>query len=73
MDLVAVDKPAGGSVADLGVVLPTIPQPADHFDEVDGLVEALGDQSLYFGRLVVLDPVHRLSAPTEMGCFGEPG
>jgi hypothetical protein len=27
VDLVPVDEPAGGDVADLGVVLPAVPQP----------------------------------------------
>ena len=44
VDLVAVDEPPGGSVADLGVVLPAVPEPADHLDVVGGLVEQVRDQ-----------------------------
>ena len=39
MQLVAVDEPAGCDVADLGVVLPAVPQPPDHLDVVGGLGE----------------------------------
>ena len=39
MQLVPVDEPSGGDVADDGVVLPAVPEPADHLDGVGGLVE----------------------------------
>ena len=46
VQLVPVDEPAGGDVADLGVVLPAVPEPAQHLDVVGGLVEQVGDQPL---------------------------
>ena len=49
MQLVPVDEPAGGGVADLGVVLPAVPQPPDHLDIVGGLVEQVGNQLVDFG------------------------
>ena len=39
VQLVPVDEPPGGGVADLGVVLPRVPQPALHLDVVGGLAE----------------------------------
>ncbi len=39
VQLVAVDEASGGDVADDGVVLPAVPEPADHLDGVGGLVE----------------------------------
>ena len=39
VQLVAVDEPPGGDVADDGVVLPAVPQPADDLDGVGGFVE----------------------------------
>ncbi len=39
VQLVAVDEPSGGDVADDGVVLPAVPEPAGHLDRVGGLVE----------------------------------
>jgi len=49
VQLVPVDEPAGGGVADLGVVLPAVPQPPDHLDIVGGLVEQVGNQLVHFG------------------------
>ncbi len=47
MQLFPVDESPGGHIADLGVVLPAVPQPAQHLDVVGGLghqvVRALGD------------------------------
>ena len=45
VQLVPVDEAPGGRVADLGVVLPAVPQPPEHLDEVGGLVEQLGDRA----------------------------
>ena len=45
VQLVAVDEPPGRDVADLGVVLPAVPQPPDHLDVVGRLVEQLGSSS----------------------------
>ncbi len=44
VQLVPVDEAARGRVPDLRVVLPAVPQPADHLDVVGGLVEQLGEQ-----------------------------
>ncbi len=41
VQLVPVDEPAGGAVADHRVVLPAVPQPAGHLDGVGGLVEQI--------------------------------
>jgi len=53
VQLVPVDEPAGGHVADFRVVLPAVPEPAQHLHVVGGLVEALGDQPLH-GRITEL-------------------
>ena len=45
VQLVAVDEPAGGDVADIGVVLPAVPQPAHDLDHVGGLVEEVADDA----------------------------
>ena len=39
VELVAVDEPARRPVADLGIVLPAVPQPPGHLDRVGRLVE----------------------------------
>ncbi len=39
VQLIAVDEPPGRDIPDLGVVLPAVPQSADHLDVVGGLVE----------------------------------
>ena len=44
VQLLPVDEPAGGGVADLRVVLPAVPQPAQHLDVVGGLVEQVGQR-----------------------------
>ena len=44
MHLVPVDEPPGGDVADLGVVLPAVPEPPDDLEEVGRLVEEVGDR-----------------------------
>jgi hypothetical protein len=54
VQLLAVDEPAGGDVADLRVVLPAVPEPADHLDPVGGLVERVA-QHLLHGRVVAVD------------------
>ena len=54
VQLVAVDEPAGGGVADLGVVLPAVPEPADHLDVVGGLVEQRRPISCAHGRIVAV-------------------
>ena len=41
VQLVPVDEPAGGDVADDGVVLPAVPEPAGDLDGVGGLVEQI--------------------------------
>ncbi len=44
MQLAAVDEPAAGDVADLGVIFPAVPQPPDHLDVVGRLIEQPGHQ-----------------------------
>ena len=46
VQLVPVDEPAGGHVADFRVVLPAVPAPAQHLHVVGRLVEVVGDQPL---------------------------
>ena len=58
VQLVAVDESAGSDVADHGVVLPTVPQPADHLDGVGGLVEEVPRSRGRAGR----------TAPLRAGC-----
>ena len=53
VQLVAVDEPAGRGVADLGVVLPAVPQPPDDLDVVGRLVEQRRRQ-LPRGRIVAV-------------------
>jgi hypothetical protein len=53
VQLVAVDEPAGGRVADLGVVLPAVPEPADDLDVVGGLVGAGGARTRIPARPVL--------------------
>ena len=55
VQLVAVDEPAGGDVADLRVVLPAVPEPPQHLDVVGGLVEQFGDELLDDRVVAVLD------------------
>ena len=56
VQLVAVDEPAGGGVADLGVVVPAVPEPPDDLDVVGRLVEQRGRQ-LPHGRIVAVRQV----------------
>jgi hypothetical protein len=39
VQFVPVDEPAGDEVADDGIVLPSVPEPADHLDRIGRLVE----------------------------------
>ena len=52
VQLVPVDEPPGGDVADLGVVLPAVPEAAHDLDEVGGLVEAARRSLLDHGVVV---------------------
>ena len=45
VQLVPVDESAGGDVADDGVVLPAVPEPADDLDGIGGLVEQVDDRA----------------------------
>ena len=56
MQPLAVDEPAGGGVADLGVVVPAVPEPPDDLDVVGRLVEQRGRQ-LPHGRIVSVPQV----------------
>src|ERR1017187_3251453 len=69
VQLAAVDEPAGGDVADLGVVLPAVPQPPDDLDVVGGLVEQLADQLLDRRVSAVLDAEPRERPAAEVRGF----
>jgi len=51
VQLVPVDEPSSRDVADLSVVLPAIPQPAQHLNVIGGLSEILVDLLLH-GRII---------------------
>ena len=71
--LVAVDEPAGRRVADLGVVLPAVPERADGLDEGAGLVEPLGDLlQPAAGQVVREGQVGEVTAARERGVDGQP-
>ena len=64
--LVAVDEAAGLDVADLGVVLPAVPQRADGLDDRGGLVEPLADELGPAAGQVVLERQGReVAAPGQ--------
>jgi hypothetical protein len=67
MQLVPVDEPSGRGVPDLGIVLPGVPEPADHLDEIGGLVQTPGGLPLDLRRAEVLDPEEGGLPPTEQG------
>jgi hypothetical protein len=64
VQLVAVDEASGGNVADLGVVLPAVPQAPDHLDVIGRLVEQLSDELLHcrVGALRGAEPRERAAA-----------
>nr|BFE73784.1 hypothetical protein GCM10020092_070850 [Actinoplanes digitatis] len=67
VQLVAVDEPAGCRVPDLRVVLPAVPEAADHLDMVRRLIEELAEQVLNLGGVEVVDPERRDRPPSEVG------
>ncbi len=70
VQLVAVDEPPGCRVADLSVVLPAVPQPADHLNVVGGLVKQIPDQLGDLGRIPVREPERGDIAPADMSRLG---
>ena len=73
VQLVPVDEAAGGDVADLRVVFPAVPEPAQHLDVVGRLVEVTGDQLLDV-RVREMIRLQRLDLPAaEVGGRAGPG
>jgi hypothetical protein len=65
VQLVAVDEAAGGGVPDHRVVLPAVPEPAQHLHVVAGLLEQVRDQ-LPCGRRGQVRGHRRQGAPPEV-------
>ncbi len=70
VQLVPVDEPAGGDVADLGVVLPAVPQPAQHLHVVGGLVEQVRQHAGGVGLGRVGQPELAEFTPAEVAELG---